>query len=130
MNYSTVRIFDCPVYSLVDRQKKNKLESKSKRCVCIGFTKGVMGFKLWDPEIRSAFISRDVVFYEDSMLQAKSKTEDKVQSRASYSSANSEREEFELSNDSNKHVGQIKTPEFRMETSKKLLRSNMCNLNR
>ena len=45
-----------------------------------------------------------MVFDEDSMLQAKSKTEDKAQSRASYSSANSEREEFELSNDSNKPV--------------------------
>ena len=49
--------FDCPAYSLVDSQKKNKLESKSKKCIFIGFTKGVKGFRLWDLKTRSAFRS-------------------------------------------------------------------------
>jgi len=47
---STIRIFGCPAYSLVDSQKRNKLESKSKKCIFIGFIKGVKGFRLWDPE--------------------------------------------------------------------------------
>jgi len=53
----------------------------------LGFSKGVEGFRLWDPEKRSAFTSRDVVFDEDSMLREKSETEDKAQSGASDSSA-------------------------------------------
>jgi len=72
---------------LVDSQKRNKLESKFKKCVFIGFTKGVKGLRLWDPEKRSAFISRDVVFDENSMLREKSDTEDKAQGGASDSSA-------------------------------------------
>ena len=61
------------VYSLVDSQKRNKLESMSKKCIFIGFTKGVKGFRLWDPEKKSAFTNRDVVFDEDSMLLYASK---------------------------------------------------------
>jgi len=53
----------------------------------IGFTKGVKGFRLWNPEKRSAFTSRDVVFDENSMLREKSKTEDKVQGETSDSLA-------------------------------------------
>ena len=34
--------------------------------------------RLWDPETRSAFVSRDVVFDEDIVMQGGSKTEDKV----------------------------------------------------
>ena len=76
MDYSTLRIFGCQAYSLVDSQKRNKLESKSKKCIFIGFTKGVKGFRLWDPEKKSTFTSRDMVFDEDSMLQEKSEMED------------------------------------------------------
>jgi len=48
-----LRDFRLPTYSLVDSQKKNKLESKSKKCAFIGFTKRVKDFRLWEPEIRS-----------------------------------------------------------------------------
>ena len=44
VDYSTLQIFGCPAYSLVDSQKMNKLESKSMKCIFIGFTKGVKGF--------------------------------------------------------------------------------------
>jgi len=49
------------------------LESKSKKCNFIRFTKRVKGFTL-DPEIRNAFISRNVIFDEESMLQERSET--------------------------------------------------------
>ena len=78
MDYSILRIFGCPAYSLVDSKKKNKLESKTKECAFISFTKSVKGYRLWDPETRSSFLSRDVVFDEDSMLQGKSEAEDKA----------------------------------------------------
>ena len=72
VNYSTLQIFGCSVYSLVDSQKRNKLKYKSKNCNFIRFTKGVKGFRHWDPETRSAFTNRDVVFDEESMLQKRS----------------------------------------------------------
>ena len=39
VDYSTLQIFNCPTYSLVDSQKRNKLESKSNRCYFISFIK-------------------------------------------------------------------------------------------
>ena len=78
MDYATIRIFGCPAYNLVDSQKRNKMESKSKKCIFIGYTAGVKGYMLWDPETRSAFVSRDVVFDEDTVMQGGSKMEDKV----------------------------------------------------
>jgi len=65
-------IHSCSVYSLVDSQKRNKLESKSKRYYFINFIKRIKTYWIWHPE--NAFVNRDVVFDDDSMLQAKSKT--------------------------------------------------------
>jgi len=97
VDYSTLQIFCCPAYSLVDCQKKNKLESKSKKCIFIGFTKGVKSFRLWDPQKKSAFTNRDVIFAEESMLQEKSETKDKAQGRVSDSSTYTQEKEVEFS---------------------------------
>ena len=97
VDYSTLRIFGCPAYSLVDSQKRNKLESKFKKCILIEFTKGVKSFRLWDPEKRNAFTSRDVIFDEESMLREKSEMVDKVQGGASDSSADTQEKEVEFS---------------------------------
>ena len=86
MDYSTLQIFGCPVYSLINSQKKNKLESKSKRCISIRFTKEVKGFRFWDPKTWNAFTSRDMIFDEELILQDKSEMEDKMQGEASDSS--------------------------------------------
>ena len=69
MDYATLRIFGCPAYSLVDSQKRRKLESKSKKRVFIGYTGWVNGYRLWDLETRSVFSSIDVVFDEDTVMQ-------------------------------------------------------------
>ena len=91
------------MYSLVDSQERNKLESKSNKCIFIGFTKGVKSFRLWDPETRSAFTSRDVVFNEESMLQEKSTTEDKTQDGASDNSVDTQEKRVKFS-DSHKRL--------------------------
>ena len=46
VDYSTLQIFGCPTYSLVDSQKRKRLESKSKSCYFIGFTKRTKAYKL------------------------------------------------------------------------------------
>ena len=54
MDNSILRIFGYPACNLVNSQKRNKLESKLKRCYFIDFTN------------KSVFISRDVIFVEES----------------------------------------------------------------
>ncbi|KAG8486278.1 hypothetical protein CXB51_019698 [Gossypium anomalum] len=64
-NYSDLKIFGCPAYAHVDN---GKLESRSIKCVFLGYKAGVKGYKLWYPENRKVVISRDVVFNETAML--------------------------------------------------------------
>uniref|UniRef100_A0A2N9GFK1 CCHC-type domain-containing protein n=1 Tax=Fagus sylvatica TaxID=28930 RepID=A0A2N9GFK1_FAGSY len=51
-------------------EDRSKLDPKSKKCIFLGFKKGVKGYKLWDPVAQKVVISRDVVFDEKSMTKA------------------------------------------------------------
>ena len=97
VDYSTLQIFCCLAYNLVDSQKKNKLESKSMKCISIGFTKEVKGFRCWNPETKSTFTSRDVAFDEEMMLQEKSETKNKAQGGAPDNSADTQEKRVEFS---------------------------------
>ena len=125
MDYSTLRIFSCPAYNLVNSQKRNKLKFKFKNCIFIGFTKRVKDFILWDPEKRSAFTSRDVIFDEKSMLQEKSETEDKAQGGASNSSADTQEKKVEFLESPKRPEGLEDDSSIQIETNRKLLKSNV-----
>lgn len=51
-----LRIFRCPIYVHISSEDRSKLDPKSKKCVIDSYTKGVEGFKLWDP------IKKNMVF--------------------------------------------------------------------
>jgi len=121
VDYSTLWIFSCLTYNLVDSQKRNKLEFKSKKCIFIGFTKGVKRFRLWDPEKRSAFTSRDVIFDEKSMLQEESETEDKAQGGAS----DTQEKKVEFSESPKRPEGSEKDFSDQMEMNRRLIKSNL-----
>uniref|UniRef100_A0A2N9IGQ9 CCHC-type domain-containing protein n=1 Tax=Fagus sylvatica TaxID=28930 RepID=A0A2N9IGQ9_FAGSY len=70
VNYSFMRIFGCPAYVYISGEDRSKLDPKSKKCIFLGFKKGVKGYKLWDPVAQKVVISRDVVFDEKSMTKA------------------------------------------------------------
>ncbi|KAG8496956.1 hypothetical protein CXB51_008162 [Gossypium anomalum] len=64
-NYSDLKIFRCPAYAHIDN---GKLESRSIKCVFLGYKAGVKRYKLWCPENIKVVIIRDVVFDETAML--------------------------------------------------------------
>ena len=57
-----MRIFGCPSYVHIPIDKRSKLDSKSKKCIFLGFKKGVKWYKLWDLMAQKVVISKDVVF--------------------------------------------------------------------
>uniref|UniRef100_A0A2N9EPJ3 CCHC-type domain-containing protein n=1 Tax=Fagus sylvatica TaxID=28930 RepID=A0A2N9EPJ3_FAGSY len=69
VDYSFMRIFGCPAYVHISGEDRSKLDPKSKKCIFLGFKKGVKGYKLWDPVAQKVVISRDVVFDEKSMTK-------------------------------------------------------------
>ena len=64
-SYSDLKIFGCPAYAHVDN---GKLEPKSIKCVFLGYESNVKGYNLWYPETKKIILSRDVIFYETTML--------------------------------------------------------------
>jgi len=66
-DYSRLYIFGSPVYVMYNTQEVSKLDSKSKKCVFLGYANGVKGYCLWDPTAHKVVISRDVIFAEDKM---------------------------------------------------------------
>eukprot|EP00253_Pinus_taeda_P029140 PITA_29140 len=61
---SCLRVFGCDAYVHAPKEKRTKLDSKSKKCIFIGYKDGLKGFTLWNPVTRKFVYSRDVVFRE------------------------------------------------------------------
>lgn len=61
------RIFSVRAFSFVPKEKRNKLDSRSRSCHFVGY--GVNGYRLWDG--RRIFIARDVVVEELPLVSSR-----------------------------------------------------------
>jgi len=59
---SHLSIFGCDAYLHVPKEKRTKLDSKSEKCIFIGYKDGLKGYKLWSSIIRKVVYNRDMVF--------------------------------------------------------------------
>ena len=57
----------CDVFSHVPKEKKSKLDPKSRKCVFLGFENTIKGYKLWDLTNHKVIICRVVISNEKSM---------------------------------------------------------------
>ncbi|KAK7255190.1 hypothetical protein RIF29_28594 [Crotalaria pallida] len=73
-SYSSLHVFGCPVYVMYNSQERDKLDSKSRKCLFLGYADGVKGYRLWDPTPRKVVISKDVTFAEND-LQSEQRNE-------------------------------------------------------
>jgi len=67
-NYDNLREFGALTFALI---KKDKLEAHAKKCIFIGYVKGVKVYKLLSLELGEArcFMSRDITFGETQMTE-------------------------------------------------------------
>ena len=68
--------FGCPAYAHVPKERRTKLDSKTRKCIMMGYEPGTKAYRLWDPKQRCMIISRDVIF--DERLNPPSVPEQKV----------------------------------------------------
>ncbi|KAL4332389.1 hypothetical protein GQ457_07G007410 [Hibiscus cannabinus] len=60
-----LRVFGCLAYASVLPKPTTKLHSRAVRCILIGYPKNVKGYRLFNLETQTVFVSRDVVFVEN-----------------------------------------------------------------
>lgn len=63
---SHLRVIGCLAYAHNKNTKGDKFASRSRRCVFLGYPAGTKGWKLFDLEQETVFISRDVEFIENA----------------------------------------------------------------
>ena len=61
---SHLRIFGCPVYVHIPKEKRNKLDPSGKMGIFVGYCEVSKSFKIYIPRVHHMDISRDVTFDE------------------------------------------------------------------
>ena len=64
IDLGNLKIFGYPAYVHISSDDRSKLDPKSKKCIFIGYVKGVKGYNFWDPVVKKMVISRDAIFHE------------------------------------------------------------------
>ncbi|XP_019084216.1 PREDICTED: uncharacterized protein LOC109125890 [Camelina sativa] len=75
-NYDNLRVFGCLAYAHNQRRHGDKFESRSRKCLFIGYPFGKKGWSLYDLASGEVFVSRDVVFVENTFPLLTEKVEE------------------------------------------------------
>ena len=68
---SHFKVFECKAYMHVPKENRKKWDSKTKKCIFVGYSITSKGYRLYDPVSRKICVSRDVLFDEDEFIQRK-----------------------------------------------------------
>jgi transposase InsO family protein len=71
-DYSQLKVFGCTAYAHVNN---DKLEPRAAKYIFLGYSSGVKGYKLWNPETKKSMLSRSVVFNESEMYYSNRATD-------------------------------------------------------
>ena len=63
-SYDNLRVFGCLAYAHNHGHRGDKFDSRSRKCVFVGYPFGKKGWTMYDMETKEFFVSRDVVFVE------------------------------------------------------------------
>jgi hypothetical protein len=66
---SHLKIFGCPVFIHIPKEKRNKLEPLGKKGIIVGYCEVSKAFRIYIPGHHHIEISRDVTFDEDAALK-------------------------------------------------------------
>jgi hypothetical protein len=63
-NVDHLRTFGCVAYLHVPKENRKKLDSKTLKCLLLGYDRETKGYRLYDHSRRKVIINRDAVFDE------------------------------------------------------------------
>ena len=61
-----LRIFGCPVYIHVPKEKRTKMESSGKKGVFVGYNENSKAYRIYVPGQKQIEVSKDVTFHEEA----------------------------------------------------------------
>jgi hypothetical protein len=64
-NVENLRIFGCPVYSHIPKDKRNKLEPSGNKGIFVGYIDSSKAYRIYIPEQHKIEVNRDVTFNEN-----------------------------------------------------------------
>ncbi|GBP78467.1 Retrovirus-related Pol polyprotein from transposon TNT 1-94 [Eumeta japonica] len=64
---SNIRIFGCPAMVHIPKEKRQKLDKKSRQLIFVGYSECTKGYRFMDPKTNKAMINRDVHFLEENI---------------------------------------------------------------
>ena len=59
-----MQVFGCLAYVHVPAQQRHKLEVKAFKCIFVGYSNKIKGYRLYLPSTQKIIVPRDVIFYE------------------------------------------------------------------
>ena len=65
-DYSMVKTFGCLCYITNTKPHKDKFETRSHKCVFLGYCLGKKAYKVYDIDTKQIYISRDIIFHKYS----------------------------------------------------------------
>ena len=65
LEVSHLRIFSCPLYIHIPKEKRTKLDPSRKKGIFVGYSKILKAYIVYFPGLNKIDISRDVTFDED-----------------------------------------------------------------
>jgi hypothetical protein len=87
-----LKIFGCPVYIHVPKEKRTKMEPSRKKGVFVGYSENSKAYRIYVPGQRQIEVSRDVTFHEEDTFK-KSRELQKESEAVQPASPSSENEE-------------------------------------
>jgi len=75
LDMSVFKVFGCVCFASTITNNRNKFDSRSRKCIFLGFENGIKGYVFLDVKTREIFISRDVIFHEGTFIHLENRTD-------------------------------------------------------
>lgn len=110
-NVKHLRIFGCTAYAHVSKEERGKFDSKSNRCMLLGYGSHQKGYRLYDFTRSKVVFSRDVIFNENDISSQKEKENNATTIEPTYDEIYMEIPVFEPTDEESHEQDQQNRPE-------------------